>query len=503
MLFVVIAASWSNPGIAQDEGVLLEYPELILHGEVPWRDFQSSYGPGTYLPLAAAYDAFGPSVAVERAVGAAYRVAIVFAIVALLSQLGAAVALCGGSMAVTGILVTSGPPAAFGWYGALACALWGIWLARTALRRGSRDLDWRWSGAGLLIGATASIRPDLGAAVLLASLVQVAGGTRRGRWSFAGGFAVGLVPLAWNVAAAGASAFWTYFVQGRLQTQSEGGIPLSSEAGLLTILLGATAVVLIAAIWDRRRHSSGPMQRTWLALAILSVLLLPQYFQRPDPGHFAFVAPLVFGMLPWAVSSTTRLSALTRTAIPTLAALLVGFYAILAARLPSYAVRHAGRSFAVAARPDQNEMQAVIRYVDRHTAPGQRIFVGSRDLRWALWGDTSLYYLLPALRPASFYLQLEPGDNTATFTARISTDLMHAEILVLQSVPADVRLAIYPYARVGSNAPNAIVARYFQIGFQTGPYSVFLPRSVVAARLRESVKIASVGSGIEPHRRVQ
>ena len=68
MLSVGIAASWNNPGIGQDEGLLLEYPELIVHGEVPFRDFQSSYGPGTYLPLAAAYEAFGPSVNVERGV---------------------------------------------------------------------------------------------------------------------------------------------------------------------------------------------------------------------------------------------------------------------------------------------------------------------------------------------------------------------------------------------------------------------------------------------------
>jgi hypothetical protein len=483
ILSVGIAASWNNPGIGQDEGLLLQYPELIVHGEVPFRDFQSSYGPGTYLPLAAAYEAFGPSVTVERAVGAAERAAIILAIVAFLSPLGAALTLCGTSMAVAGILGT-GPPTAYGWYGALACALWAIWLARSALRRGSSGGNWLWAGAGLLIGATASVRPDLGAATLLASLVLVAGAYRRERWSFAGGFAVGLAPLGWNVAAAGVSAFWSYAVQARFHTLPESGALLSFGGAPLGILLVGTAIVLIAAIREWRRFGLGPMTRCWLALAILCVLLLPQYLQRTDAGHFAFVAPVVLALLPWAVSSGGKLSAPTRVVIPILAALVVGFDASLAVDVPSYSVHHAARSFAVATRPERADLQAVVRYVDRHTSPGERIFVGTRDLRWAVWANTSLYYLLPALRPSSFYLEFGPGDNTTSFTARLSDDLRRAEILVLESVSAQTRRSVYPDARAGSNLPNTIVAHYFRIGFQAGTYSVFLRMPQIApARL--------------------
>ena len=476
MLSVGIAASWNNPGIGQDEGLLLEYPELIVHGEVPFRDFQSSYGPGTYLPLAAAYEAFGPSVNVERGVGTAYRAAIILAIAALLSPLGAAVTLCGGSLAVLGIM-GSGPPTAFGWYAALACALWGIWLARSALLRRSTGRNRRWAGAGLLFGAAASVRPDLGGAALLASLVLIAGGDRRGRWWFAGGCVAGLAPLGWNVAAAGASTFWSYAVQARLHTQPENGVPLSFDGALLGILAAGTAFVLFAAIREWRLRGLGAMTRCWLGLAILTVVLLPQFLQRPDAGHFAYVVPVVLGLLPWAVSSAGELSALTRVAIPTVSALAVGFHAIVAVGTPSYAVHNAGRSFAVQTRPDRDQLQAVLRYVDRHTSPGERIFVGPRDLSWALWADTSLYYLLPALRPATFYVELVPGDNTTGFTARISSDLKRAEILVLQSVVAQTRLAVYPYAREGSDLPNAIVARYFRVSFQAGTYSVLVRKA--------------------------
>jgi hypothetical protein len=469
-----IAASWNNPGIGQDEGLLLEYPQLIAHGEVPFRDFQSSYGPGTYLPLVAAYQVLGPSVTVERAIGAAYRVAIILAIAALLAPLGAAVMLCGASLALAAILGT-GPPTAFGWYGALACALWAVWLARSALQRRAGGGHWRWAGTGLLIGATASVRPDLGAAALIASLVLVAGGARRGRWSFAAGLATGLVPLGWNLAAAGVPAVWSYFVQSRLHTQTQAGIPLSSEAGLMAILLAATATVLVAAIAEWRRLGLRPMSRTWLALAILSVLLLPQYIQRPDAGHFAFVAPVALGLLAWALSSVPSLSVLTRVALPTAIALGVAIHAsVKALNVDGYTVRDGGRSFAVAAAPDRDQLQAVVGYIQSHTTSGQRIFVGPLDLRWALWADTSLYYLMPRLAPASFYLEMGPGDNTPRFTARIASDLKRAEILVLQLIPTATRLRAYPYARPGSNLPNAIVARYFRLGFQSGAYSVFL-----------------------------
>jgi hypothetical protein len=474
LLLVGIAASWSNPGLGEDEGLLLEYPQLIVHGEVPFRDFQSSYGPGTYLPLAAAYEVLGPSVTVERSVGASYRLAIILAIAALLAPLGAAATLCGGSMAVFGIL-GAGPPTAFGWYGALACALWAIWLARSALERGPPGWNRRWAGAGLLIGATASIRPDLGVAALLASVLLVAGGEKRGRWSFAAGFAVGLAPLGWNVAAAGASSFWVNYVEARLHQQPEAGFPLSSQPAMLLTLLAGAAIVLIAAIREWCRRGSGPMTRGWLALGVLSVLLLPQFLQRADPGHFAYVAPVILGLLPWAASSVRRLSPRIRVAIPTVFALLVGVHVGVAAFfVHGYTLRHGDRSFVVYSPRERTELQGVIRYVDGHTSPGQGIFVGPRDLRTALWGETWLYYMLPALQPASFYLEFGPGDNTTSFTARISGELKHAKVLILETIPAQVRRAVYPYARAGSGRPDAIVARYFRLGLQTGPYSVFL-----------------------------
>jgi hypothetical protein len=50
-------------------------------------------------------------------------------------------------------------------------------------------------------------------------------------------------------------------------------------------------------------------------------------------------------------------------------------------------------------------------------------------------------------------------------------------VLVLQTISAGTRRAIYPYAQTGSDLPNAIVARYFRIGLQIAPYTVLLRKS--------------------------
>jgi hypothetical protein len=239
-----------------DEGIVLEYPELILHGEVPFRDFQSSYGPGTYLPLAAAYRVLGPSVTVERAVGVAYRLAIVLALLALLWPLGAALALAGVSLATLAILPigTPGPPVAYGWYFALACLLWGLWSARAAtLDRRPRVAAALWVASGLLAGAAASARPDLGVAAVLSSAVLVFGVGKIAKLAFAAGLAVGASPLLWNVLAAGWSPFWSYGVLARIHELPESGYPLPTGVGLLLALAAVAIVVVMAAIREHRR----------------------------------------------------------------------------------------------------------------------------------------------------------------------------------------------------------------------------------------------------------
>jgi hypothetical protein len=59
-----------------DEGALLVYPELILKGRLPYRDFETFYGPANALVLSGVYAISGPNIFVERTVGLFYRILI-------------------------------------------------------------------------------------------------------------------------------------------------------------------------------------------------------------------------------------------------------------------------------------------------------------------------------------------------------------------------------------------------------------------------------------------
>ena len=60
---------WRAQGTPMEEGFMLVFPELVLDGEVPNRDFLHLYGPGSLWVLAAVFEIFGVSLAAERIVG--------------------------------------------------------------------------------------------------------------------------------------------------------------------------------------------------------------------------------------------------------------------------------------------------------------------------------------------------------------------------------------------------------------------------------------------------
>jgi hypothetical protein len=484
LLLLGLAGTWRESGGSMDEGIVLEYPQLILHGEVPFRDFQSSYGPGSYLPLAGAYQLFGPSVAVERSVGVAYRLAVVLAILALLWPVGARLGIAGASLAILAILPIGRAlaPVAYGWFLALACLLWGLWSARTALVQTSgRRASGLWVLSGILAGFAASARPDVGVAALASSAVLLAAATARRRWAFALGLAAGASPLAWTLIAAGWSRFWSYGIVTRFHQLPLSGFPLPRGVYILAAVSAATLILVIAAIRERRRLGASAITRGWLALAVLSVLILPQVFQRADAGHLAFIAPVGFGMLPWALVRGSR-SRLARIAIPGVCAIAIGLSAVVSSVNTGFVVRNDGRGFGEDSPSGAAALHRVLGWLDSNVAPGRRLFVGPADLRWAFYTPTELYYLAPHLRPAGFYLELGPGDDTPQFTSQLIRDLERADVLVLDRLPEPLfRQQVWPKARIGSSAPNATVTRDFRSVLHVGAYSIWVRRGPSSA----------------------
>ena len=82
------------PGPPMEEGFMLVFPERVLHGAIPNRDFLHLYGPGSLWALAGAFKVFGVSLLTERLFGLAQQMAIVFGIYALARVVGAGRSRC-------------------------------------------------------------------------------------------------------------------------------------------------------------------------------------------------------------------------------------------------------------------------------------------------------------------------------------------------------------------------------------------------------------------------
>jgi hypothetical protein len=57
------------PGAPMEEGFMLVFPERLLHGEIPNKDYLHLYGPGSIWVLAGFFKVLGVSLWTERLVG--------------------------------------------------------------------------------------------------------------------------------------------------------------------------------------------------------------------------------------------------------------------------------------------------------------------------------------------------------------------------------------------------------------------------------------------------
>src|SRR3989442_4533922 len=92
LLSLLLWPTFHSAAMPMDEGMVLVYPEMFLKGSLPYRDFETIYGPGNVLILSAAYATFGTNIFVERAVGLIYRLLILLAIFGVVQRWGTFIA---------------------------------------------------------------------------------------------------------------------------------------------------------------------------------------------------------------------------------------------------------------------------------------------------------------------------------------------------------------------------------------------------------------------------
>jgi len=475
-VLVPVARMMGTGALSMEEGNVLAVAAGILDGRLPHADVGYLYAPGTPWTVAGAFGVFGTSVVVERLVGLAHRLLLVWGIQRLARRWGLSTAAC-AALATWAVLAPFGL-IAYPWVAGLA-----FLAAGTALVLDGEDRRTTAVGAALC-GLAVFHQIVLGPAALLVVGSAFAGADDERRARLGTGLVAGLSPFLLHLVLVGPRAmFEGMVVDPVLRLRAGRRLPLPPDpsdsgdffarlddflrgpetlpgldrpaqvAALFWLLLVGTALLVVVA-WRWR----GSARSRLATLAAVGVLLVPMVLQRPSPNHLKFVGA-------WTVAVTVvvvavplgrflgRLSSGRRAAhvAPPLAlAVVLGGLVVVA---PHHVGRFTAEAFTdrpfdastatvvndgrtlpvgrgVEAGQVAEELSTVVAMADALTRPGDRLFVGPVDLTRTNYGDTFFYFLLPDLVPASRHLEMNPGIANRT-GGGLADDLARADLLIL------------------------------------------------------------------------
>lgn len=495
-LLVILALSvplwpgFDSPAPPMDEGSLLVYPELILKGQLPYRDFETFYGPANLWVLSVAYAGFGPSIFAERAVGLAYRILTLLAIFALVQRWGTTLA--AGCTIVASLLLLPILLGAYAWIGGATCALWSIWtIARPESAR-------RCFFGGILAGLALLFRIDLGPAVIASALPLFLLMRAARRWSYLGGAAFALLPLGWLTVAAGPKEILNNLLLFPvIYSNPARHLPIFSAENYLVLLFFAHIIAvagnIFAGVIAIRADRRSPTARLLLSLALLGLAVTHQAAQRIDLIHVMLVASISVGVLPlsiFVIRSQLRVT-MSRPGESVLATAIV--LLLLEAIAPEviaglggqsgttvFLARH-GRSFPLSSMYKAVTLSKMLDRLDALASPGERVFVGPADLRRTNANETFIYHLLPQLRPATYFLEMNPRSANRP-NSRLGQDIASADWLVL-SHRFDGWNEPNKSAELGSDQPMRVVKDQFELCGQYGGRDLYRRRRPAVTKL--------------------
>ncbi len=481
LALVLLVPQTTGGGWEMDEGAVLAYAERVLQGDVPHRDFLTFYGPGNPWLVAGALAVFGARVEVERAVGVLYRILVVLALFVLAWRLAGLLA---GALAalVSLVLMAEELVWAYATYGSIAFALAGLALAVLAVGagEGSRALA---LGAGLAAGVAVLMRYDFVLAIVVSAAPLFLYVDSRLRVWYAGGFAVTVGVYLPYALVVGPERIGR--VAGdMLATGSGRRLPLPLEAtypGRLLVLATVVALALVAVgavmAWRRRGAVEG---RIVLAAGLFSIGLAPWVFSRPDIHHIRPAAIVPLSLLPaLLVFGAQELLGGRRarvTVVAVVAGVTLGFaLASDEIRLPRMsdapAVESSERAFPLSGARTARDVTRVVSEVERLSSPGESLFVGPLDLRRLNYGPTYVYFLLPQLEPASYYMELNP--NTASRDGSGFVDELRAADWLVLTSRWDDWWEPNDSIDFGSAEPNRVVRDLFCQRVRAGQYRLY------------------------------
>lgn len=526
---------------SMEEGSIVEYATLTLHGATPMKDFWTEYGPlNVYVPTAA-FAVTGPSVTVERTLGLGYRLVLLASIVSLLrrfSRRGAWIgaAICWVAIAPFGLM-------AYSFFGGLAFALASLACTTRALDHEEPDRRFLLAG-GIAAGIALGFRPDLFFVVAIPTAVLC--WRRRGvlRPLLAATGATLVLPYGVLLATAGFSnVVRCLLVDPLVHLRAGRALPLPPSFAVVgeyfnrvtsysaalqgKSWLGAQAAVQIAEFfWVivavgllLLATLVGPLRtrdRRWIALAVTALLLSSDFLQRADLSHLRQVGCVWLAIAPVALSVVLKRRTTSPTTVITWGAvglcLLVFLvapvqmgqaYTSLFGRLPAQRhdatifVSHAGRTVPTGSWIEAAFMGQIVHAAERIAHPGSTLFEGPIDLRFTNYNEPILYWLLPNLRPSTYYLEMNPGiSNTAT--SGLAAQVRNASELILSK-----RYTSFdePNAstKPGWNGPNVVVEQHF-CWVLSNPYYALLRRvrgALLDPATMPAADVVAIGNHLE------
>jgi 4-amino-4-deoxy-L-arabinose transferase-like glycosyltransferase len=495
---------YHTTGGTMEEAFMMVFPERMMKGDLPNRDFLHLYGPGSLQVLVGWYKLFGLSLESERTFGLIQHLAIIFALFVLARPWGRVAAACVAGLAVFYVLTPIGLTA-MAWNGGLALCLWSVVFALRA--RAVAKPTWSLIAAGLLAGLSLTYRPDLAFALVVVYAWYL---WRNPRWlTVVLAAVVGLLPIWVHVALVGPStAFrgmvidpvfklragralprppsWSH-LDGSLQAIAElvppwWKVPHLAADKSLFFWFFAMLIVPVVVLWigiRATRRAPSVRATTLVAGGLLSLGLVPQALQRPDSTHLSWVTCVSFPFLILAIieylaerrPATTARQGLAAGVAATLAltlfvAPLFTFrYYLLHTRVSlgnvqtPFPVSRDGRRFYLGDFGPYLATRDVITDLNSLAKPGERLLVGPNDLRRTWYSDAFFYYLFPELTPATYFIEMDPGLANAT-DSPLAAEVASSDWVITTGFWDGWR---EPNSSMdyGSDAPNQVLAKDF------------------------------------------
>jgi hypothetical protein len=206
--------------------------------------------------------------------------------------------------------------------------------------------------------------------------------------------------------------------------------------------------------------------------------LLPLTLSRADDTHIKPVALAPLSLLP-ALALLLANGWLTSQRARRIGAL----YAVLATLVVVWIigdvgpgrVREANEALLAEHGFERDETRestrAILARIRELSRPGESLFVGPQDLRRTNYGPTYMYFLLRELRPASYYMEMNPGTANREGSG-LADDLRKADWLILTSEWDDWSEP-NDSAEFGPAEPNRVVREDFCLRLEKGQYRLY------------------------------